>query len=140
MAKKENNMKKKENTIILNEDAKEQILDIFSDVVNDNNSYSNGFGIDEDDVIEEVQRSDLENTKDYAIKVVGHPELYLDEDDVCYGDVYQILFKNIPTDLYIMCEWTRTGTNETGYGYIYDEPYIVKKTIITVKKINWLAI
>lgn len=133
-------MKKKETTIILNKDIKEQILDIFSDVVNDNNSFSAGLGVDEDEIIESIKRNSLENANDYAIKVVGHPELYLDEDDVCYGDVYQVLFKNIPTDLYIMCEWTRTGTNEMGYGYIYDEPYIVKKTIITVKKINWVAI
>lgn len=130
-------MKKKENTIILNEDTKEQILNIFSDVANDNNSYSAGLGIDEDEVIEKIQRSDLENAIDYTIKVVGHPELYLDEDDVCYGDVYQVLFKNFPTDLYVMCEWTRTGTSEMGYGYTYDEPYIVEKEVITVKKINW---
>ena len=101
-------MKKEENTIILNEDIKDQILDIFSDVVNDNNCYSTG--------------------------------LWIDEDDVCYGDVYQILFKSIPTDLYVMCEWTRTGTSAMGYGYTYDEPYIVKKEIIIVEKIDWNSV
>ena len=130
-------MKKKENTIILNEDTKEQILDIFFDVVNDNNSFSAGLGVDEDEIIESIKRNSLENANDYTIKVVGHPELCLDEDDVCYGDVYQVLFKNFPTDLYVMCEWTRTGTSEMGYGYTYDEPYIVEKEVITVKKINW---
>lgn len=140
MAKKENNMKKKENTIILNEDVKEQILDIFFDVINDNNSFSAGLEADEDEIIESIKRNSLENANDYAIKVVGHPELYIDEDDVCYGDVYQILFKSIPTDLYIMCEWTRTGTSEMGYGYTYDEPYIVKKEIIIVEKIDWKSV
>ena len=122
---------KKEKTIVIDEDIKEQILDIFDKVIYRNNHKDGCIGLDAIDFEVVLKGSNLEDAKEFSVKEIDSLKPYVMDifSTTLSGDVYQIFFKNKPTEFYILCEWTGwPETAEEVDRFRYDDSCEAKKS------------
>lgn len=136
---------KKKKTIVIDEDIKEQILDIFDKIIYRNNHEDGCIGLDAIDFETALKESNLDNVKDFSVKEIDSQDEPYTMDNfgtILSEDVYQIFFKNNPTEFYILCEWTGWSEDSDEIDrYRYDDSCEARRTVSSKPiKYHWTTV